>query len=221
MQIPGDGFQAFLIVRKIGGRDMASLYFYYAAMNAGKTTSLLQTDHNYHERGMDTVLFVNSIDTRHGKGIIQSRIGISKSAMTYDRDFDFFRYVKGAKNLSCVLVDEAQFLTRKQVDQLGDITDFLNIPVLAYGLRTDFQGNCFEGSERLLAIADILVELKTVCFCGKKAVMNMRVDSNGNKITEGAQIEIGGNERYISVCRKHFKIPQKPKERKKTSNAKR
>ena len=191
---------------------MASLYFYYSAMNAGKTTSLLQTDYNYHERGMETVLFVNAIDTRHGKGVIQSRIGLSKTAMTYDKKFDFFRYVKSAKNLSCVLVDEAQFLTKQQVDQLGDIVDFLDIPVLAYGLRTDFQGNCFEGSERLLAIADILVELKTVCFCGKKATMNIRVDSEGNKITEGAQIEIGGNERYISVCRKHFKTAENVKD---------
>ena len=192
---------------------MASLYFYYSAMNAGKTTSLLQTDYNYHERGMETVLFVNAIDTRHGKGVIQSRIGLSKTAMTYDKKFDFFRYVKSAKNLSCVLVDEAQFLTKQQVDQLGDIVDFLDIPVLAYGLRTDFQGNCFEGSERLLAIADILVELKTVCFCGKKATMNIRVDSEGNKITEGAQIEIGGNDRYISVCRKHFKTAENVKDK--------
>ncbi len=184
---------------------MASLYFYYAAMNAGKTTSLLQTDHNYYERGMKTVLFINALDTRYGKGIIKSRIGLEKTAITYDKNFDFFSYVKKLENLSCVLVDEAQFLTRQQVDQLGDIVDFLEIPVLAYGLRTDFQGNCFEGSERLLAIADILLELKTVCFCGKKAVMNIRIDKDGNKITEGAQMEIGGNDRYVSVCRKHFK----------------
>ncbi len=187
---------------------MASLYFYYSAMNAGKTTSLLQTDHNYYERGMNTAIFVNAVDTRYGTGIVKSRIGLQKTAMTYNKDFDFFCYVKDAKDLSCVLVDEAQFLTKQQVEQLGDIVDFLNIPVLAYGLRTDFQGNCFEGSERLLAIADILVELKTICFCGKKAVMNMRIDENGNKITEGKQIEIGGNEKYISVCRKHFKRPE-------------
>ena len=188
---------------------MASFYFYYSAMNAGKTTSLLQTDHNYHERGMKTVIFNNAIDTRYGQGIIKSRIGLQKNAMTYDKDFDFFCYMKDAKNVSCVLIDEAQFLTRKQVDQLGDVVDFLNIPVLAYGLRTDFQGNCFEGSERLLAVADILVELKTVCFCGKKAIMNMRIDEHGNKITEGQQIDIGGNEKYISVCRKHFKTESK------------
>ena len=141
---------------------MASFYFYYAAMNAGKTTSLLQTDHNYHERGMNTVIFTHSIDTRYGKGIVRSRIGLQKNAMAYDENFDFFCYVKGAKDISCGLVDEAQFLTKEQVDQLSDVVDFLDIPVLAYGLRSDFRGKSFEGSERLLAIADILVELKTV-----------------------------------------------------------
>lgn len=184
---------------------MASLYFYYSAMNAGKTTSLLQTDHNYRERGMDTVIFTHSMDVRYGKGIVRSRIGLQKNAMAYDKDFDFFCYVEGAKNISCVLVDEAQFLSAKQVDQLSDVVDYLNIPVLAYGLRSDFKGNSFEGSERLLTIADIIVELKTVCFCGKKATMNMRIDEEGNKILEGDQIDIGGNEKYVSVCRKHFK----------------
>lgn len=188
---------------------MASFYFYYAAMNAGKTTSLLQTDHNYHERGMNTVIFTHSVDTRYGKGIVRSRIGLQKNAMSYDKNFDFFCYVKGAKDLSCVLVDEAQFLTKEQVDQLSDVVDFLDIPVLAYGLRSDFRGNSFEGSQRLLAIADILVELKTVCFCGKKATMTMRIDSDGNKIVDGNQIDIGGNEKYISVCRKHFKTKKK------------
>ena len=183
---------------------MASLYFYYSAMSAGKTTSLLQTDHNYRERGMFTLIFTPAIDTRYGPGVITSRIGLQKQALTFDKNFDFFCYVKGAKNVACVLVDEAQFLTKKQVDQLGDVVDQLNIPVLAYGLRTDFQGNNFEGSQRLLAIADILVELKTICHCGKKATMNMRIDKNGRKISSGEQIEIGGNERYISVCRKHF-----------------
>jgi thymidine kinase len=188
---------------------MASFYFYYAAMNAGKTTSLLQTDHNYHERGMSTVIFTHSIDTRYGKGIVRSRIGLQKNAMAYDENFDFFCYVKDAKDVACVLVDEAQFLTKEQVDQLSDVVDFLDIPVLAYGLRSDFQGNSFEGSQRLLAIADILVELKTVCFCGKKATMNMRIDEEGNKIVDGAQIDIGGNEKYVSVCRKHFKTEKK------------
>lgn len=188
---------------------MASFYFYYAAMNAGKTTSLLQTDYNYHERGMNTVIFTHSIDTRYGKGIVRSRIGLQKNAMAYDENFDFFCYVKGAKDISCVLVDEAQFLTREQVDQLSDVVDFLDIPVLAYGLRSDFRGNSFEGSQRLLAIADILVELKTVCFCGKKATMNMRIDAEGNKVVEGDQVDIGGNEKYVSVCRKHFKSEKK------------
>ncbi len=188
---------------------MASFYFYYAAMNAGKTTSLLQTDHNYHERGMNTVIFTHSIDTRYGKGVVRSRIGLQKNAMTYDKNFDFFCYVKDAKNISCVLVDEAQFLTKEQVDQLSDVVDFLDIPVLAYGLRSDFRGNSFEGSQRLLTVADILVELKTVCFCGKKATMNMRIDAERNKILDGAQIDIGGNEKYVSVCRKHFKTEKK------------
>ena len=188
---------------------MASFYFYYAAMNAGKTTSLLQTDHNYHERGMNTVIFTHSIDTRYGKGIVRSRIGLQKNAMAYDENFDFFCYVKGAKDISCVLVDEAQFLTKEQVDQLSDVVDFLDIPVLAYGLRSDFRGNSFEGSQRLLTIADILVELKTVCFCGKKATMNMRIDAGGNKVVDGDQIDIGGNEKYVSVCRKHFKTEKK------------
>jgi thymidine kinase len=189
--------------------SVACLYFYYAAMNAGKTTSLLQTDHNYMERGMNTLLFTYALDTRYGPGMITSRIGLRKQAVTYDDCFDFFRYVKGARSAACVLVDEAQFLTRKQVDQLSEVVDLLNIPVLTYGLRTDFRGNNFEGSQRLLAIADILVELKTVCHCGKKATMNMRIDEHGNKVTGGEQIEIGGNERYISVCRKHFNYPDK------------
>jgi thymidine kinase len=174
-------------------------------MNAGKTTSLLQTDHNYKERGMSALLFTFAMDTRYGPGKITSRIGLQKQAITYDAEFDFFCYVKGARNVSCVLVDEAQFLTRNQVDQLGEVVDSFGIPVLTYGLRTDFQGNSFEGSQRLLAIADILVELKTICHCGKKATMNMRIDGNGKKILEGEQIDIGGNDKYISVCRKHFK----------------
>lgn len=184
---------------------MASLYFYYSAMNAGKTTSLLQTDYNYYERGMHTALFTCAIDNRYGQGIIASRIGLKKQAITFDKNFDFFCYAKDAKHVDCVLIDEAQFLTSAQVDQLGDIVDKLNIPVLTYGLRTDFLGNLFEGSARLLAIADIISELKTVCFCGRKATMNIRVDEQGKKLHSGNQIEIGGNDRYISVCRKHFK----------------
>jgi thymidine kinase len=185
---------------------MASLYFYYSAMNAGKTTSLLQTHHNYKERGMATALFTYALDTRYGTSMITSRIGLQKQAMIFDQDFDFFCYMKGAKGIACVLVDEAQFLTEKQVDQLGEVVDALEIPVLAYGLRTDFRGEDFAGSRRLLAIADILVELKTVCHCGKKATMNMRIDANGRRIEEGEQIVIGGNESYVSVCRKHHRV---------------
>lgn len=183
---------------------MACLYFYYSAMNAGKTTSLLQTAYNYKERGMDTLLFTNVLDTRFAQGFITSRIGLQKNAITFDREFNFFCYIKDAKNVSCVLIDEAQFMTTTQVDQVADVVDSLNIPVLTYGLRTDFQANTFEGSQRLLSIADILVELKTVCHCGKKATMNMRIDESGKKITSGEQIDIGGNEKYVSVCRKHF-----------------
>jgi thymidine kinase len=159
------------------------------------------------ERGMDTLLFTYAMDTRYGPGVITSRIGLQKQAITYDTNFDFFCYVKGARSVACVLVDEAQFLTRKQVDQLAAVVDQFNIPVLTYGLRTDFQGNNFEGSQRLLAIADILIELKTICHCGKKATMNMRIDKFGKKVTEGKQIEIGGNDKYLSVCRKHFNNP--------------
>jgi thymidine kinase len=174
-------------------------------MNAGKTTSLLQSEYNYRERGMNTLLFTYALDTRFGPGMITSRIGLQKQAVTYDGNFDFFCYVKGAKSVACVLVDEAQFITRKQADQLGEVVDALNIPVSAYGLRTDFLGNDFDGSRRLLAIADVLVELQTICHCGRKATMNMRIDENGNKILQGEQIEIGGNEKYVSVCRRHFK----------------
>jgi thymidine kinase len=188
---------------------VACLYFYYSAMNAGKTTSLLQTDHNYREKGMDTLIFTYALDTRYGPGVITSRIGLQKQAITYDGNFDFFCYVKGARSVACVLVDEAQFLTKKQVDQLADVVDKFDIPVLTYGLRTDFLGNSFEGSQRLLAVADVLTELKTICHCGKKATMNMRIDKFGNKITDGEQIEIGGNERYVSVCRRHFNNPRK------------
>lgn len=186
---------------------MASFYFFYSAMNAGKSASLLQTDHNYIERGMKTLLFTCEVDTRFQAGIIASRTGLKKEAITFNKNFDFFSYVKEKNEISSVLVDEAQFLTAKQVDQLGCVVDTLNIPVLTYGLRTDFMGNSFEGSARLLAIADILTELKTVCYCGKKAIMNMRIDEKGNKITHGEQIDIGGNEKYISVCRKHYKNP--------------
>jgi thymidine kinase len=186
-------------------------------MNAGKSTTLLQSSYNYQERGMDTLLFVPSIDTRFGKGKIASRIGLQAEALPIDPDFNLYNYVdaqlKNNPNIKCVLVDEAQFLTKAQIQQLCDITDHINIPVLAYGIRTDFQGEPFPGSLYLLALADILTEIKTICHCGKKATMNLRIDSHGNPVREGKQVEIGGNERYIAACRKHFRlgeIAQKP-----------
>ncbi|MFA6409225.1 MAG: thymidine kinase [Gammaproteobacteria bacterium] len=188
---------------------MAKLHFYYSAMNAGKSTVLLQSDYNYRERGMETILFVPQVDNRYGKSKIASRIGLSADAIAVSPDFSLFDYAEEAihKNpkIKCVLIDEAQFLTKKQVAELGAITDHFNIPVLAYGLRTDFLGEPFEGSKYLLAHADILIEIKTICHCGSKATMNLRIDKNGKALREGEQIEIGGNERYIAVCRKHFK----------------
>ncbi len=186
----------------------AKVYFYYSAMNAGKSTILLQSSYNYQERGMQTMLLCPVIDTRAGAGLIQSRIGLSADAVSFERTQDLLELVRGEhgrRKLACVLVDEAQFLTRAQVYQLTEVADELGIPVLAYGIRTDFQGNLFEGSERLLAWADKLVELKTICHCGRKATMVLRVDSSGRPVREGAQIEIGGNDRYVSVCRRHFK----------------
>lgn len=187
---------------------MAKLHFYYSAMNAGKSTTLLQSSYNYNERGMDTLLFIPKIDTRYGAGKVASRIGLEALAVSFAPDFNLYESAQKAleknSNIKCVLVDEAQFITKKQVQQLADIADFLNTPVLAYGLRTDFMGEPFEGSKYLLAIADQLIEIKTICHCGKKATMNVRVDSNGKVLREGEQVEIGGNERYIAVCRKHF-----------------
>jgi len=186
----------------------AKVYFYYSAMNAGKSTILLQSSYNYQERGMQTMLLCPVVDTRAGAGVIQSRIGLSADAVSFERTQDLLELVRGEhgrRKLACVLVDEAQFLTKAQVYQLTEVADELGIPVLAYGIRTDFQGNLFEGSERLLAWADKLVELKTICHCGRKATMVLRVDSSGRPVREGAQIEIGGNDRYVSVCRRHFK----------------
>lgn len=188
---------------------MAKLYFYYAAMNAGKSTILLQSSHNYHERGMKTLLLSPIIDNRNDLNRIHSRIGLSADATLFKLEDNLFEMVSqhhAQTVLACILVDEAQFLSRKHVEQLSDIADQLNIPVLTYGLRTDFQGELFEGSQCLLAWADELIELKTICHCGKKATMNMRISSDGKAIHEGSQILIGGNEAYVSVCRKHFKM---------------
>ena len=186
---------------------MAKLYFYYSAMNAGKSTTLLQSSFNYRERGMNTMLFTAALDDRFGKSVISSRIGLKSEAHLFDEELDLF--VKIADELKehplhCILVDEAQFLTHEHVRQLGTVADALKIPVLCYGLRTDFQANLFEGSKWLLALADELIELKTICNCGSKATMNLRVDEKGDAVKEGASIEIGGNDRYLALCRKHF-----------------
>ena len=187
---------------------MAKLYFYYSSMNAGKSTSLLQSSYNYKERGMNTLVLAPMLDDRFGVGKVTSRIGIESAATTFRTDTDLFDVIKthsANAPLHCVLIDEAQFLTRDQVFQLTEVTDELHIPVLAYGLRTDFQGEPFDGSKYLLAWADTLKELKAICHCGSKATMVVRLDAEGNPVTEGSQVEIGGNDRYISMCRKHFK----------------
>lgn len=186
---------------------MAKLHFYYSAMNAGKTTTLLQSNHNYQERGMNTLLFIPAIDTRHALGVISSRIGLTAEALPFQPSFNFFEHVKEHichNRLNCVLVDEAQFLTKLQVIELTRIVDELKIPVLAYGLRSDFQAEPFEGSLYLLAWAEEISEIKTICHCGRKATMNLRMDENGKMVKEGDQIEIGGNDLYIALCRKHF-----------------
>jgi len=177
-------------------------------MNAGKSTALLQSSYNYRERGMNTLVMAPQLDDRYGTGKVTSRIGIESEATVFERDDNLLDAVKtlhAEKPLHCVLIDEAQFLTRDQVFQLSDVTDTLNIPVLAYGLRTDFQGEPFEGSKYLLAWSDNLKELKAICHCGGKATMVLRLDPEGNTVTQGSQVEIGGNDRYISMCRKHFK----------------
>ncbi|MEM7792657.1 MAG: thymidine kinase [Verrucomicrobiota bacterium] len=186
---------------------MAQVYFYYSAMNAGKSTSLLQSSHNYRERGMNTLLLTPKIDERDGLDNIASRIGLQSDAHGFSPEEDLHKLTKArhaATRIACVLIDEAQFLTTEQVEQICGIADDLEIPVLCYGLRTDFQGKLFDGSAALLAWADNLVELKTICHCGKKATMNLRMDSSGQAVREGEQIEIGGNEKYIAMCRKHF-----------------
>lgn len=192
---------------------MAQLYFYYSAMNAGKSTSLLQSAHNYREQGMEVLLYTASIDDRFGTGLIKSRIGLAETAKVYDNQTNFSESVReelagrddSLPQIACVLVDEAQFLTKTQVDELAEVVDTLSIPALCFGLRTDFQGETFPGSARLLAIADKLNELKAVCVCGRKATMTVRVDENGRVIAAGQQVQIGGNERYESKCRLHHR----------------
>ena len=187
---------------------MAKLYFNYSSMNAGKTTVLLQSAHNYRERGMNPLLFTPKLDDRYGAGWIKSRIGLQAKATIFNSEDDLYETTRihlEEHNIHCVLVDEAQFLSREQVYQLTEVVDRLNIPVLCFGLRTDFQGELFEGSKYLLAWADNLTELKTICHTGIKATMVVRVDEDGYAMKEGAQVEIGGNDRYVSVSRREFK----------------
>jgi thymidine kinase len=195
---------------------MAKVYFYYAAMNAGKSTVLLQAGHNYRERGLRPLLLVPAIDDRAGAGRIHSRIGLHADARPIQPGDDLLVVIRAehaAGPVACVLVDEAQFLSPAQVWQLTDVADHLGVPVLCYGLRTDFQGRLFPGSAALLGVADDLTELKAICHCGRKATMNLRVDPAGRAVREGAQVEIGGNDRYVALCRRHFKealAPDRP-----------
>ncbi|GGE59264.1 thymidine kinase [Actibacterium pelagium] len=187
---------------------MAKLYFHYSTMNAGKSTILLQASHNYVERGMQTYVLTARFDDRAGEGQVASRIGISADADTYDSTSDL--YQKIAQRLSdgpcaCVFIDEAQFLTKNQVWQLARVVDDLKVPVMCYGLRVDFRGELFPGSAALLALADEMREVRTICHCGKKATMVVRQDENGEVLLDGAQVQIGGNETYVSLCRRHWR----------------
>lgn len=193
---------------------MAKLYFYYSAMNAGKSTTLLQAAHNYEEQGMRVLLFTPIVDNRSGVGNISSRLGLSREAYAFSPEFDLFEHIRtlatgtsesGDQKISCVFMDECQFLTDRQVLQLTMVCDQLGIPVLCYGLRTDFRGEPFEGSKYLLAWADELGEIKTICTSGKKAIMNARFDEDGNRVVEGEQVAIGHN--YRSMSRKEFDLP--------------
>jgi thymidine kinase len=190
---------------------VAKLHFYYSAMNAGKSTTLLQSSHNYQERGMDTVVFAPALTADANDSsttFISSRIGLRCQAVAFDGETDFVNYIETQlhqkSNIYCVLIDEAQFLTKSQVWQLCQLVDDYDMPVLAYGIRSDFQGEPFEGSLYLLTWADLLIEIKTICHCGRKAIMNLRVNGDGAAVVEGRQIEIGGNERYVAMCRQHF-----------------
>lgn len=187
---------------------MAKLYFSYSAMNAGKSTLLLQVAHNYEERGMRVYLLTSKLDTRSGEGVIASRIGVKHTSDTYAEEDNVYTKIKEQHTkapLSCVLIDEAHWLSPEHVHQLTDIVDELGIPVMCYGLRTDFQGKLFPGSQELLTCADELREIRTICHCGKKATMVLRLDKNGKALKEGPQNQVGGNESYVSVCRKHWK----------------
>jgi thymidine kinase len=187
---------------------MAKLHFFYSTMNAGKSTSLLQSNHNYKEHGLDTLIFLPNETSKLSNGQIVSRIGLKAKAVIANKEFNFINYVKENKsdNLSCILIDEAQFLTKEQVRQLGQVADRLNYPVMCYGIRTDFRGELFEGSAELLALADNLIELKTICsLCSRKATMVVRKDDSGKVVTEGSKVVVGGNDIYMPVCRKHYR----------------
>jgi len=191
---------------------MAKLYFSYAAMNAGKSTILLQAAHNYKERGMNACLYTSSLYAEGGVGKISSRIGLDVDANLYDRELNLLADVEkrnAQEKINCIFVDEAQFLTSDQVWQLARVADHLRIPVMCFGLRTDFQGKLFEGSRELLAIADILREIRTICECGSKATMVVRMDENGQALREGSQVSIG-KEVYVSLCRKHWEEHMRP-----------
>lgn len=186
---------------------MAKLYFYYSSMNAGKSTSLLQSAYNYQERGMTPLLLTAEIDNRYSVGKVTSRIGLEAGAHLFNQDNNLFEMVSEQnenKTIDCVLIDESHFLSKEQVKQLGQVVDTLDIPVLCYGIRTDFRGELFPGSKHLLAWADNLNELKTVCHCGRKATMVVRLDSDGKVVSDGDQVVIGGNDQYQSMCRRHF-----------------
>ena len=188
---------------------MGKLYFHYSTMNAGKSTALLQANHNYLERGMRTHLLTARLDTRAGSGKIASRIGLSATAETFDRATDLFAHldeVTTREPVACVFVDEAQFLTKEQLWQLARAVDDLGLPVMTYGLRVDFQGELFPGSAALLALADEMREVRTICHCGKKATMVIRQGADGRALLEGEQVQVGGNETYASLCRRHFRI---------------
>ena len=187
---------------------MAKLYFQYSTMNAGKSTLLLQAAHNYRERGMVPLLLIASFDDRAGQGVIKSRIGIAEDADCFDSSTDLYAHISQAlsdRNVDCVFVDEAQFLTKDQVWQLARAVDDLGVPVMCYGLRVDFRGELFPGSAALLALADEMREVRTICHCGKKATMVIRQDETGRALTEGEQVQIGGNETYVSLCRRHWR----------------
>lgn len=187
---------------------MAKLYFNYSTMNAGKSTALLQASHNYRERGMETFLLTADLDNRTQQGQISSRIGIEQRAETFDPKVDLFDIIETrlkSSTLACVFLDEAQFLTPDQVWQLARAVDDLDVPIMCYGLRVDFQGKTFPGSAALLALADEMREVRTICFCGKKATMVVRQNDDGIVVTKGDQVQIGGNETYVSLCRKHWR----------------